>query len=94
MTILRIEHPVLDYPSWKRAFDGDPAGRKAAGVRRFQVMRAVDDPNYVLIDLEFDSTDKAEALLGRMRSIWGHVTGSLITDPKARIVEPVERVEL
>jgi hypothetical protein len=94
MAILRIEHPVLDYEAWKRAFDGDPAGRVASGVRRFQVMRAVDDPNYVLIDLEFDSPERADALLATMRSIWGRVTGTLIADPKARIVESVERVEL
>jgi quinol monooxygenase YgiN len=93
VTVLRIEHPVPDYAAWKQAFDGDPAGREASGVRRFQVMRAVDDPNYVLIDLEFDSVADAEALLATMRAIWDRVQGTLITDPRARIVESVERGE-
>jgi len=87
MPTLRIEHPVRDYDAWRRAFDGDPAGRKAGGVRRFEVLRAVDDPNYVLIDLEFDSTTEAEAFLGRLRTIWSRVQGTLIVDPRARIVE-------
>ena len=94
MTILRIEHPVMDFDAWKRAFDSDPAGREASGVRRFQVMRAIDDPDYVLIDLEFDTMSQAEALLAKMRTIWGVAQGTLIGDPRARIVEAVERAEL
>jgi ribosomal protein L35AE/L33A len=60
---LRIEHPVPDYGAWKQAFDSDPVGREEAGVRRYRVSRAVDDPNYVMVDLEFDTTSEAEALL-------------------------------
>jgi hypothetical protein len=93
VSILRIEHPVRDYDDWKRAFDSDPVGREKSGVRRFEVMRAVDDPNYVLIDLEFDSVGEAEGLLGRMRTVWGRVQGPLIGNPRVLIVDPVERVE-
>jgi ribosomal protein L35AE/L33A len=87
MAVLRIEHPVPDYGLWKRAFDADPVGRERSGVRRYQVMRAVDDPNYVLIDLEFDSPGEAQALLDKMRVVWERVAGSVVSDPKARIVE-------
>jgi hypothetical protein len=90
MTILRIEHPVRDYDRWKEAFDSDPAGRERSGVRRYQVLRQVDDPNFVMIDLEFDTTAEAEALLAQMQTIWSRVAGTIITDPKARIVEAVE----
>ena len=90
MTILRIEHPVPDYEAWKQAFDGDPAGRERSGVRRYTVMRAIDDPNYVLIDLEFDSRAGAEALLASMRVVWDRVAGTIMSDPEARIVETVE----
>jgi hypothetical protein len=55
MPILRIEHPVPDFDGWKTAFDNDPVGRKQSGVRRYQILRAIDDPNYVMIDLEFDT---------------------------------------
>jgi hypothetical protein len=90
MTILRIEHPVRDYDRWKEAFDSDPAGRGRSGVRRYQVLRQVDDPNFVMIDLEFDSTAEAEALLAQMQTIWSRVAGTIITDARARIVEAVE----
>ena len=89
-SILRIEHPVPDYRVWKAAFDGDPIGRARSGVRRHQVQRAVDDPNYVLIDLEFDTRREAEAALAALRVLWQRVAGTVIADPRARIVQPVE----
>lgn len=94
MYMLRIEHPVPDYTAWKKAFDGDPAGRKKAGVRRYRILRAVDDPNHVLIDLEFDTLAEAEGLLTAMRAIWGRVEFRIMTDPRARIAEQAEFVEL
>jgi hypothetical protein len=45
MPILRIEHPVADFDAWKAAFDGDPLGREQSGVRRYRVLRSVDDPS-------------------------------------------------
>jgi hypothetical protein len=69
--ILRIEHPIFSFEDWKRAFDSDPVGREKAGVRRYQVLRPVDDEKYVMIDLEFDSAGQAEALLAALRALWG-----------------------
>jgi hypothetical protein len=93
MTILRIEHPVGDYEAWKAAFDADPVGRERSGVRRYQILRPIDDPNYVMIDLEFDTVDEAETLLASMRVIWDRVQGTFMSDPRARIVGPVETAE-
>ena len=93
MYILRIEHPVPDFDGWKKAFDGDPVGRERSGVRRYRVLRPIDDANYVLIDLEFDTASQAEALLAAMRVVWGRVQGKVVMNPQARIVEAVETKE-
>ncbi len=93
MPILRIEHPVPDFDAWKTAFDNDPVGRKQSGVRRYQILRSIDDPTYVMIDLEFDTTSEAEALRAAMRAVWGRVAGSVMSNPQARIVEMVESKE-
>jgi hypothetical protein len=90
MFMLRIEHTVPNYEGWKKAFDSDPAGREKARVRRYRIMRGADDPQYVVIDLEFDSVADAEALLASMEVIWGRVEGTVINKPQARIVEVVE----
>lgn len=90
MYILRIEHPVPGYDSWKKAFDSDPVDRERSGVRRYQILRPIDDPNYVMIDLEFETASKAEALLAAMRVVWGRVEGTIMTSPRSQIVEAVE----
>jgi len=93
MPTVRIEHSVPDYAPWKQVFDSDPVGREKMGVRRYQVLRAVDDPNVVMIDLDFDTTAEAEAFLTAMRGIWSRVQGSLIYPPQTRIAESMEVTE-
>ncbi len=94
MYVLHIEHPVPSFEGWKKAFDSDPVGRVKLGVRRFRISRAVDDPIYVMIDLEFDTLKQAETLLAAMQVVWGRVEGTVMTNPKSRIFEVVEAVEL
>lgn len=93
MYVLRIEHPVPSFDGWKKAFESDPVGREKSGVRRYRILRPVDNPNYVMIDLEFDTAARAEALLAAMRVVWGRVEGTVMTNPQARIVEAVETKE-
>ena len=93
MHVLRIEHQVPDFDGWKAAFDSDPMGRKQSGVRRYQVLRPIDDPNYVMIDLEFDSSSDAEALRVALQGLWRRVQGQVMENPRARIVEVVESKE-
>jgi hypothetical protein len=89
--ILRIEHPVPDFQTWKDAFDSDPVDREGSGVRSYRVLRQVDDPNYVLIDLEFESAREAEAMLAKLRDLWARV--DVMRDPQVTIVEAVESRE-
>jgi hypothetical protein len=91
--VLRIEHAVADFDRWKRAFDSDPVGRVRSGVRRHRVARPIDDPNYVLIDLEFGTTREAEGLLAAMRQVWGRGDHSVSSNQRARIAEMFESKE-
>jgi hypothetical protein len=93
MTTLRIGHAVPDFDGWKRAFDSDPAGRERSGVRRYQVSRPIDDQNYVMIDLEFDTVATAEGMLATMRQVWAGGGSAVSSDQRARIVEVVETKE-
>ena len=90
---LCIEHPVPSYEKWKQAFDSDPVGREKMQVRRYQILRPVDNPNYVMIQLEFDTDSDADALLNAMRAVWSRVEGTIMTNPKAQIVEIAETKE-
>jgi hypothetical protein len=69
MYILRIEHPVADYDAWKAAFDSDPIGRERSGVRLYRIMRPTDDPNHVMLELEFDTLREAEAVKAALGAV-------------------------
>lgn len=94
MVIVQIEHAVPNFAAWKQAFDSDPVNRKQSGVRRYRVLRPVDQPNYAIIELEFDGLGEAEGLLAAMREVWRGVQGTIIESPHVRIVEVVESQEL
>jgi hypothetical protein len=94
MPVVRIEHAVPSFEKWKQAFDSDPADRKGSGVRRYQISRLQSDPNYVLIDLEFDGLKEAEAFLQTMQRIWGGPGKAVMQNPSGRILDVVEAREL
>ena len=56
---LRVEHQILGFDSWKAAFDSDPVGRQQSGVRLHRGLQPIDDPSYVMIGLDFDSSSEA-----------------------------------
>ena len=96
MAIVQIEHPISSFEAWKAAFDSDPAFREESGVRRYRIVRPVDDPNFVSVDLEFDDVPRAEAFRGALETLWQTPRAMALFDggaPRARIVENVESRE-
>lgn len=98
-TTLKIEHPIVDFETWKQAFERDPVGRKKAGVRRYRVYRPLDDPRYVIIDLDFDGTAEAQTFLADLERVWSRaelspglarMPGPAATRPRTRIVQEVD----
>lgn len=67
MPTLHIEHGITDFTEWKSAFDRFADFRAQAGVRRHTIRQPVDDTNYVVIDLDFASTEEAQAFLAALR---------------------------
>ena len=61
MVTLRIEHPISDFDTWRAAFDRFADLRSRSGVRAHTIWQPVDDPAYVLIDLDFDTADHAQS---------------------------------
>ncbi len=87
MFVLRIEHAVPDFDAWREAFERDPIGRERAGVRRYRILRPVDDAHYVMVDLEFDSSSEAGACHAALRELWSRV--EVARSPSARTVQVV-----
>ena len=61
MTTLHIENTLHDFDSWKTAFDKYDRVRADNGVRSYRIRRRPDDPQQIVIDLEFDDRAAAEA---------------------------------
>lgn len=93
MTTVHIEHPISDFATWKAAFDRAAPIRTEYRVRAFEVFRPVDDPAYVVVRLELDNPDDANAFLERLRQLWTNreATPALRGSPQVRILDRVDR---
>ena len=90
MITLHIEHPISDFDTWRAAFAGFEDARSRADVRSHTVRQPVDDPAYVLVDLEFDTAGQAQAFEEFLRTrVWGVPANSpaLAGTPVTRILE-------
>ncbi len=90
MYTLQIEHGIKDFGMWKAAFDRDPVNRKASGVLAHRISRPVDDPHYVVVELDLASREQAEALLANLQQkVWNSPAAApaLHGAPRTRIVE-------
>ena len=85
---------VPSFDMWKQAFDNDRADRRGSGVNRYRISRGINDPNFVTIVLDFNTVEDAQKLLEFMEQIWAGPGKAFMVDPRARIVETVEDVNL
>ena len=89
MSILHIEHPITDFETWAAAFERFGDARRDAGVRSHRVFRPMDDPCYVLIDLEFDTDEAALAFREFLQTVVWAVpenAPALAGDPRAVVL--------
>ncbi len=96
MTTLRIEHAITDYQLWKKAFSGFAEARATAGVRSCAIRLPVDDPLYLMLDLEFDTVGAAETFAAFLaQHVWSSPASSpgLAGAPKSRILDLVDSSE-
>jgi hypothetical protein len=62
--MLRADTP--DFDTWKRElFDTDPAGRKQSA-KGYRLYRGVDNPNEVIVQVEFSSAEDAKSFRERL----------------------------
>jgi hypothetical protein len=94
MFIVQIEHEVLNFDSWLKAFESDPIDRKKAGVRRYSIFRENDHRNLVIIELEFDNLTEAENICLRLKKMWERIDGTMLVNPKLRILVRIGQEEI
>lgn len=96
MPTLLIEHSISDFATWHDAFGRFAARRKQAGVLYERILQPVDDPHYVLIDLDFATLEAAQRFQQFLETqVWSIPANSpaLVGSPRSRIADtpPVAR---
>jgi hypothetical protein len=92
MPILHIEHEISDLTTWLEAFKRFAPAREQAGVQQTQVFQPSDDPNYIVVNLRFESIDAASNFRTFLQNvIWQSPEASpaLVGAPSARVLTEV-----
>ena len=92
MFTLSIEHAITDFPIWKTAFDRFAEVRTRAGVLADRIRRPVDDGRYLVIELDFEAREEAEAFRHFLHTVvWADPGASpaLAGTPTTRLLQPV-----
>ena len=73
MSTLHIEHEITDLETWLGAFRRFEEARRGAGVRAQRVSHPIDDQNYIVVQLDFETTEEAEAFKSFLENrIWSN----------------------
>ena len=89
MPTLHIEHPISDLGTWLGAFDQFADARRQAGVTAQRIHQPVDDDQYIVVQLDFDTVEAAQRFKGFLESVvWKSedLSPALAGTPRARIL--------
>jgi hypothetical protein len=89
---LHIEHAITDLDTWLGAFGKFADARRNAGVVAQRVRQPVGDPKYVVVDLEFETVQAADAFKTFLETVvWqsAELSPGLGGAPLARVLDDV-----
>jgi len=89
---LHIEHPITDLDTWLAAFDRFAGRRAAAGVTGQRIWQPTDDQHYIVLDLDFHTTEQAASFLQFLQTqVWTSPGNApaLAGAPRTTILEAV-----
>jgi hypothetical protein len=92
MPILHIEHAITDLDTWLGAFRKFAPAREQAGVLEAQVFQPDDDPQYIVVNLRFETSDAAANFHKFLREVvWQspEAAPALAGAPTARVLTEV-----
>lgn len=92
MATLHIEHAITDLETWLSAFNQFAEARRQAGVRAERIQQPVENASYIVVDLDFQTVDEAEAFLRFLKDqVWATPGNApaLAGAPQTMILEPV-----
>lgn len=91
MPYILVRHKVADYAKWKPVFDEHGAARKASGSKGGRLFRNADNPNEVIILLEWDDLGKARQFAQTQDLRQTMERSGVIDQPDVYFVDEVEK---
>jgi heme-degrading monooxygenase HmoA len=91
MAYLLVRHKIEDYAKWKAAFDAHGATRKASGSRGGYLYRNANDPNEMIILLEWDDLSRAQQFAQSDDLREAMQRAGVVDRPDVYFLEQVER---
>ena len=83
MATLFVKHDVVDFDTWKQAYDAFDAERQSMGVTGHGVYQAEGNPNDVTVYHHFESMDAAKAFMQSERLREAMTDAGVQGEPKA-----------
>jgi heme-degrading monooxygenase HmoA len=93
MAHLHVKATVADYDEWKADFEGYHTRRAEHGGTSYQLFRATDDPDEVVVLIEFDDEASARSWTEYLDAE-GELTDPEMTDVELTYLELVEHERL
>ena len=90
VTVLVVKHNVRDFGVWKSVFDEREPVRWWRGVRRHWLYRSAEDPDDVVVAIEFPSPEQARAYLQDPELRQAMQRGGVHGEPHIHLCEPVQ----
>ena len=91
MPFILVRHTVADFATWKPAYDEHAAMRKDAGSKGGQVLRSADNPQEVVVLLEWDNLQNAQAFAGSAGLQTAMEKAGVVGQPDILFLEEIER---
>ncbi len=92
MAHLLVRNTVEDYDKWKLSFDKHSAMRKTAGSTGGRLFHSADNPNDVLVLLEWDDVKKAREFAGSAQLREAMEEAGVVGQPEVRFLEKEELI--
>jgi hypothetical protein len=90
MAYVLIEHLVGDYETFEKVYLDDGERRRRSGSRGGRVFRAADDPNDIIILLEWDDAQHARQFAGSLELHEAmHWSTSNVATPRVTVLEHI-----
>lgn len=93
MPTLLIEHSISDFATWREAFARFADRRREGGVLAERIRQPVDDPGYVLVELDFATLGQSQGFLQFLETqVWANPASSpaLVGSPRTLIVDTAQ----